>query len=163
MVVKQVDVVGAVIRNPAGEVLCARRSERMSIPLLWEFPGGKVEPGEEPRATLRREVGEELGCEVEVGELVADATHDYPGLTVRLITYECRVVAGVLEPREHAELRWVSPERLGELDWAPADLPTVARLTEQEIRPSPQPCRPSSGTHRRSGGTRRRSAGSAHP
>lgn len=98
------------------------------MPGLWEFPGGKVEPGEDPRATLRREIDEELGCRVEVGEMVADATHPYPGLTVRLITYACRVVAGVPVPREHAELRWVRPERLAGLEWAPADLPTVARL-----------------------------------
>lgn len=123
-----IEVVGAVIRSPDGRVLCALRSAGMSLPGLWEFPGGKIEPGEEPRACLRREIAEELGCEVEVGGLVADSTHAYPELTVRLRTYEARVVAGAPRAREHERLAWVEPEALGALEWAPADLETVRRV-----------------------------------
>jgi len=126
--VRQVDVVGAVIENEAGEVLCARRSDAMGRGGLWEFPGGKIEPGESPEESLRREIREELGCEIAVGEQIAEAVHGYPDLVVRLITYRARLTGGLPEAREHAELRWVPVGRLGELEWAPADLPTVRRL-----------------------------------
>lgn len=128
--VKQVEVVGAVIQNEAGEVLCAQRSPRMSQGGLWEFPGGKIEPGESPAESLRREIREELGCEIAVGERVADVTHPYPELTVRLITYRARLTGGSPTPKEHAELRWLPAAELGSLNWAPADLPTVQRLQE---------------------------------
>lgn len=125
---KHVDVVGAVIRNAAGEILCALRSPHMSMGGYWEFPGGKMEHGEAPRETLRREIAEELGCLVNVGDLVADATHAYPEVEVRLLTYAATVKLGEPEAREHAELRWLSPAQLPELNWAPADLPTVEKI-----------------------------------
>ncbi|MFZ5817576.1 MAG: (deoxy)nucleoside triphosphate pyrophosphohydrolase [Bacillota bacterium] len=125
---RQVDVVGAVIVNGAGEVLCAQRSDRMAQPGLWEFPGGKIEPGESPAQCLRREIREELHCEIEVGELIADITHPYPEITVRLLTYRARLVGGTPTPTEHARLAWVPVAELARLPWAPADIPTVERL-----------------------------------
>lgn len=140
---RQVDVVGAVIQNDAGEVLCARRSPQMSQGGLWEFPGGKIEPGESPAESLRREIREELGCEIDVGEQVADVIHPYPNLTVRLITYRARLAGGAPTPKEHAELRWLPVSALHRLDWAPADLPTVRRLqgnqAANDSRVSPLP------------------------
>lgn len=127
---RQIDVVGAVIRNAAGEVLCALRSQRMSMPGFWEFPGGKIEPDETPEEALRREIAEELGCQVTVGALVADASYTYPNAVVRLRTYEATVLAGEPRPREHERLAWLMPAALANLTWAPADLPTVRRLTE---------------------------------
>jgi 8-oxo-dGTP diphosphatase len=122
------DVVGAVIRDDAGLVLCALRGPGRALAGLWEFPGGKVGAGEPPEAALVREIREELTCEIVVRALLVDHTHAYPGVTVRLRTYEARVVAGEPRALEHAELRWLSPAALGELDWAPADVPTIARL-----------------------------------
>jgi 8-oxo-dGTP diphosphatase len=127
---KHVDVVGAVIRNAKGEILCAQRSQQMSMPGLWEFPGGKMEPGEDPQETLHREIREELGCEVRVGALVVDTTYAYPEVEVRLITYLAEVVSGEPAPLEHAKLSWVPLAELNRLNWAPADIPTVERLTE---------------------------------
>lgn len=127
---KQVDVVGAVIANERGEILCAQRSARMSQPGLWEFPGGKIEPGESPPESLQREIREELGCEIEVGDLVADITHGYPAVTVRLITYHARLTGGSPTPAEHAQLLWLPVSELDRLDWAPADIPTVERLRQ---------------------------------
>ncbi|PWK15973.1 (deoxy)nucleoside triphosphate pyrophosphohydrolase [Tumebacillus permanentifrigoris] len=125
---KTVDVVGAVIRNEKNEVLCALRSQNMSLPGLWEFPGGKIEPGETPQESLKREIIEELDCEIEVGELVADATHEYEKVIVHLITYFATVVGGEPKASEHEKLVWLPSEQLCSLNWAPADLPTLDKL-----------------------------------
>ena len=122
---KKVDVVGAVIYNEKNEVLCALRSQQMSLPGYWEFPGGKIEADETPQESLIREIKEELNCTIEVGELVADATHEYPSVIVRLITYKAKIVDGTPIANEHEKLVWLPIEQLGTLNWAPADLPTL--------------------------------------
>lgn len=125
------DVVGAVIFDDAGRILCALRGPGMSLAGHWEFPGGKVSPGEGPEAALRREIAEELGCRISVHELLVDHTHAYPQAFVRLRTYAARVVSGEPTAMEHAALRWVLPSELAGLTWAPADLPTIAWLERQ--------------------------------
>lgn len=130
---KKIDVVGAVILNENNEVLCALRSQMMSMPGLWEFPGGKIEPGETPEASLIREIEEELGCTIEVGGLIADAVHEYPAIIVRLITYSSKIVAGEPAAKEHEKLIWLPVNELSALEWAPADLPTIERLLKMEI------------------------------
>jgi len=126
--VKTVDVVGAVILNERNEVLCALRSQRMSLPGLWEFPGGKIEPNEDPRDTLAREIREELHCSIQVGKLVADVHHQYPGIIVHLQTYFAQVVDGQPLATEHEKILWLPLDQLAGLEWAPADIPTVDRL-----------------------------------
>ncbi|GAA4346627.1 (deoxy)nucleoside triphosphate pyrophosphohydrolase [Microbacterium rhizosphaerae] len=121
--VGQIEVVGAVLVDD-GRVLAARRGPQMDLPGMWEFPGGKVEAGETPQEALRRELIEELRCTVEVGDHVESTTHGHVVLT----TYFCRLVDGMPEPTEHSELRWVPPHELGDLEWAPADLPAVQLL-----------------------------------
>ncbi|GGI10912.1 (deoxy)nucleoside triphosphate pyrophosphohydrolase [Gottfriedia solisilvae] len=125
---KQIKVVGAVIRNNENRILCALRSPEMSLPNVWEFPGGKIEKGERPEETLVREVYEELGCEIEVFELVEDVLHEYPSIVVNLLTYEARIKTGRPVPNEHAKLAWKKISELEELEWAPADIPTVENL-----------------------------------
>ncbi len=125
---KTVKVVGAVSVNDNGEVLCALRSPNMSMPNLWEFPGGKVEQGEEPEESLVREIEEELGCRVEVYEMIENVVHEYPDIIVNLITYKTKIVEGLQKAKEHAELKWVPLEELYSLEWAPADIPTVDAL-----------------------------------
>jgi 8-oxo-dGTP diphosphatase len=125
---KQVDVVGAVIINEQDEVLCALRSQTMSLPGLWEFPGGKIEPNEAPEQSLRREIREELDCDIQVGAMVADTTHQYPNLIVRLMTFYATVIQGQPAPSEHEKLVWLPRTQLSELNWAPADIPTVDKL-----------------------------------
>lgn len=117
-------VVGAVIVRD-GHVLCARRGPGQSAAGLWEFPGGKVEPGESDSEALRREVREELCCEVQVGDFITSTRHRTPSGGVELTTYFCTVVAGEPAATEHECLLWLDPLRLQELDWAPADVPTM--------------------------------------
>ncbi|ABO65711.1 (deoxy)nucleoside triphosphate pyrophosphohydrolase [Geobacillus thermodenitrificans] len=123
-----IHVVGAAICNEQGDVLCALRGPQMSLPNVWEFPGGKVEEGESSEAALVREIREELGCTISVGKLLADVFHKYEHAIVHLQTYEARLIDGEPRAREHAELRWVPLSQLRTLAWAPADLPTVEAL-----------------------------------
>ncbi len=120
----QLVVVGAVIVR-AGQVLCARRGPVGALPGMWEFPGGKIEPGESAEQALRREILEELGCSIEVGQQITTTTHAYDFGVVRLTTYACSLTDGEPTPTEHDEIRWVPPAKLPELDWAPADIPAV--------------------------------------
>ena len=121
-------VVGAAIL--AGDrCLVARRGPGMSLPGLWEFPGGKVEPGESDRAALAREIREELGCDVEVGALLFRHAHDYPDLHVDLAFYDCALPEGA-EPRPLgvAGVEWAPPGSLGSYAFCPADLAVLPRL-----------------------------------
>ncbi|MCA0993497.1 8-oxo-dGTP diphosphatase MutT [Pseudalkalibacillus hwajinpoensis] len=125
---KKVKVVGAVIRNKQDEFLCALRSPTMSLPNLWEFPGGKIEEGETPEQTLIREIEEELDCEISVQEKVEEVLHEYPNVIVNLLTYESTIINGEPKAKEHAKLEWVSKNDLRSLEWAPADIPTIDKL-----------------------------------
>ena len=118
-------VVGAAI--VAGRrCLVTQRGPGMRLAGKWEFPGGKVEPGEEPRAALVREIREELGLETLPGELLATGS-DREG-TVRLDVYACALLGGSLHRREHAASRWIGHDEVAELDWAEADVPVLPAL-----------------------------------
>ncbi|MGS2751312.1 (deoxy)nucleoside triphosphate pyrophosphohydrolase [Bacillus zanthoxyli] len=125
---KKISVVGAVILNENNEILCALRSHKMTLPSHWEFPGGKVNKGENPQAALVREIKEELGCTIIIGKQLEVVEHEYENVIVHLTTYKARIVAGIPKALEHAELRWVSTSELKNLIWAQADIPTVDKL-----------------------------------
>ncbi|HZG58906.1 MAG TPA: 8-oxo-dGTP diphosphatase MutT [Anoxybacillus sp.] len=125
---KTVRVVGAVIYNEQNEILCALRSPEMSLPNLWEFPGGKIEEGENPEEALVREIREELGCTIKVYEKIEEVHHEYPSVIVNLLTYKTKIVEGEPKAKEHAELKWMPLTELHSLEWAPADIPTVEAL-----------------------------------
>lgn len=108
-----------------GLLLAVQRSASMSLPLKWEFPGGKIEPGEDAAGCLRREVREELGVEVEIGAALPTTSHDYPAFTVVLYPWRCRIAAGELKLHEHADARWLCAAELYSVDWAAADLPVL--------------------------------------
>lgn len=126
---KHVEVVGAVIVRD-GKILCAKRGGDGLLPGLWEFPGGKVEPTESKREALVREIFEELAAEVHVGAEIECTIHDYEFATVTLTTFYCSLVSGEPEKSEHSELLWLEPQELSSIDWAPADIPAVARIRE---------------------------------
>jgi 8-oxo-dGTP diphosphatase len=125
---KQINVVGAVIVRD-GAILCAQRGSVGSLSGLWEFPGGKIEPGETARAALQREIVEELDCVVAVGVKVTTTTYPYDFADVTLTTFWCELVSGTPTLTEHANLLWLAPSELGTLDWAPADIPAVRIIT----------------------------------
>lgn len=131
---KQISVVGAVIVH-RGAVLCAQRGPAGSLPGYWEFPGGKIEPGETARVALEREIVEELKCVVNVGDEVTTTTHAYDFGDVTLTTFWCRLVSGAPTLTEHAEVRWVAPNDLFTLEWAPADIPAVRKIAAHSTPP----------------------------
>jgi 8-oxo-dGTP diphosphatase len=108
-----------------GLVLAAQRSATMSLPLKWEFPGGKIEPGESPEGCLRREVLEELGLRVKVRRALPPHTHCYASFAVTLYPFICAIESGVIVLHEHEAITWLPPQRLRELDWAEADHPVI--------------------------------------
>lgn len=126
MEVKIIPVVCAIIEQD-NLVLCALRSERMSLPGKWEFPGGKLEVNELPEEALIREIKEELNVEIKIIEALPFAEHSYiPEKTIRLIPFRCNILSDN-SPRatEHSELRWMKKDELLQLDWAAADVPIV--------------------------------------
>lgn len=130
---KTIEVVGAVIENERGEILCALRSPDMSLPNLWEFPGGKIESGEAHAEALQREIREELSCEIAVADAVEHTLHEYEAIFVHLHTYKATITNGTPAASEHAELRWVKPSSLHELEWAPADIPAIHTLQQLSV------------------------------
>lgn len=121
-----VEVVCAVLRRE-GTLLVARRPAGKKLAGLWEFPGGKIEPGETAEAALRRELREELGCEAGVLRRGPVILHEYPWCTVRMHSFECALGAGSPEPAalEHDEIAWIMPAEMLRLDLAPADAPLI--------------------------------------
>ncbi|MDN4606618.1 (deoxy)nucleoside triphosphate pyrophosphohydrolase [Sporosarcina highlanderae] len=128
---KAVHVVGAVIENKEGQILAALRGPEMSLANYWEFPGGKIEAGETKQEALKREILEELGCVIEVFSPVEDTTYEYEKVVVRLETFMAKVIEGVPKVSEHAELKWVPKDKLYSLNWAPADIPAIEKLSKQ--------------------------------
>jgi 8-oxo-dGTP diphosphatase len=115
-----------------GRVLIARRPPGKSMAGLWEFPGGKVEQGELPEATVIRELSEELGIDVTAACLapLTFASHSYDDFHLVMPLYVCRRWQGRVTPREGQELAWVRPVRLGDYPMPPADEPLVAHLRD---------------------------------
>ena len=108
-----------------GLVLAARRSAAMSMPLKWEFPGGKIHPGESPEECLRRELLEELGIHARVGQSLPTSSHSYPSFDITLHPFLCTIDSGEIVLHEHAAIAWLPSDELKTLDWAEADLPVI--------------------------------------
>lgn len=113
-----------------GKVLVARRAPGFRHAGVWEFPGGKIEPGESPESCLARELAEEFGIATRVGGLVIRSDYAYDFATVRIHAYRVEWLSGEMTPRDHDAIEWVCPEALLTMDLLPADIPIARRITE---------------------------------
>ena len=131
MSVKVVLVAACALIDADGRVLIAQRPEGKSMAGLWEFPGGKVDPGERPEDALIRELKEELGIVVQEACLapLTFASHTYEDFHLLMPLYVCRRWEGTVTPREGQKLSWVRPNRLREYPMPPADIPLISHLT----------------------------------
>ena len=125
-------VVACALVDADRRVLIAQRPEGKAMAGLWEFPGGKVEPGETPEAALIRELSEELGISTQTACLapVSFASHSYENFHLLMPLYACRKWQGVPQPREHIALKWVRPQALRDFAMPPADEPLIAALCD---------------------------------
>ncbi len=129
--VKQV-VAALMVRGP--EILCCQRTEYQALPLKWEFPGGKIEPGENPPEALVRELEEELGVNAEIGAKVAQVQHRYHnGNAVELHFFVVERFDGELQNRIFREIRWVNRRDLPTLDFLDADRTLVQQIASGEL------------------------------
>ena len=122
-----VHVAAAIIQRD-GVILAARRAHGMDG---WEFPGGKVEPGETKEEALIRECREELDVTVAVEEVFMEVTHEYPDLTVHLTLFHAKIVEGVPKKLEHNDIRWLTAEEIDRFPFCPADEEILKRLKQK--------------------------------
>jgi len=120
-------VTAGIVRSD-NKILITQRKATAVHPLMWEFPGGKVELGEDPRQAVRRELMEELAIKVKVERVFDVVFHRYPEREVLLIAYECLWIGGEILERDVAAYRWMHPKDFGALSFLAADLPLVQRL-----------------------------------
>ncbi|MEN1960954.1 8-oxo-dGTP diphosphatase MutT [Luteimonas sp. MJ246] len=140
---KPVDVAAAVISDASGRILLARRTANRDLAGLWEFPGGKREPGETPEAALARELHEELGIEARIGAHLITVPQAYPDKRLRLDVRHVTRWTGIPRGREGQALAWVPPHKLPSYAMPPADIPVVAALLQPALYAiSPQPAAP---------------------
>ena len=124
---KTINVVAAVIFK-GGRVFASQRGYG-AFKDGWEFPGGKVEAGESPEEALRREIREELETEIRVGELIDTIEYDYPDFHLSMRCYACEIISGNLHLIEHEAARWLSAGQLYSVDWLPADISLIPKIT----------------------------------
>ena len=121
-------VVGAVFHDGERFLAC-RKKPGKPLEGHWEFPGGKIEPGETPEQALAREIREELNLIAEVGQKVTTTTYEYDFATIELTTFYCTLVDGDLRLTDHDDTKWVTSTEATHLTWAPADIPAVEAIT----------------------------------
>ncbi len=124
---RRIVVVGAMIEQD-GKYLITQRSPRGSLPLLWEFPGGRVEEGESNEAALARELKEEMGIEVEVRHEAMHVHHNYPDYDIDFHVYRCRLTGGTINNLRVHDHQWVAPTELDQYEFPAADQKTFEQL-----------------------------------
>ena len=123
-----IDVVCGVIEDGQGRYLACLRPQGKHLGGLWEFPGGKVDPGESPETALVRELIEELGVVVAVGKALVPVEWTYDRSRIRLLPFICHILTGSPQALEHEELLWCAPDEFDSLVWADADLPVLEQI-----------------------------------
>lgn len=127
---KVTQVVAALIWDGDRFLACQRPAHK-ARGLLWEFVGGKVEPGETPQQALIRECREELAVEVSVGSVFMQVLHEYPDLLVQLTLFNCSIASGVPQMLEHNDIRWITVEEIPNFDFCPADVDILEKLQRE--------------------------------
>ena len=123
-------VVAALIWDGPRFLICQRPAHK-ARGLLWEFVGGKIEPGESGEEALIRECREELDITVSVGDVFMQVVHRYPDITVELTLYHATIAAGVPRKLEHADLQWITPQQISHYDFCPADVEILEKITQE--------------------------------
>ena len=124
-----VEVVAALIWDENRFLICQRPANKARA-LLWEFVGGKVEPGETGQQALVRECQEELAVTLSVGDVFMEVVHEYPDITVHLVLYHATIAQGVPQKLEHNDIRWITPAEIPEFDFCPADDEILKKIIE---------------------------------
>lgn len=124
-------VAGAIVNN--GKVFAAQRGNHGKTAFKWEFPGGKIDPGETPEQALAREFKEELLINVKVEELVNFTKDEYEDVIINLSTYKCSLISGEPTLTEHINMKWANKEELDKLEFAEADTPTIQKIKERYL------------------------------
>ena len=132
-IIKAINVVAAVIRH--GDKIFATQRGYGDFKDRWEFPGGKIEPGEDPKEALVREIKEELDTEIKVGNLIKTVETDYPTFHITMHVYWCEIVNGELTLLEHEAAKWleIDSKLPTAVDWLPADLEVILKLLGDEV------------------------------
>lgn len=129
---KTIDVVAGIVINQKNEILCVKRSEEMSLPNLWEFPGGKIEKEESVFEALKRELWEELEIVGDMSkEIFLETLYEYEKIKVNLICIKVKNISKEPVLKEHSEKLWLKREEMNRLKWAPADMNTVKKLQKE--------------------------------
>ncbi len=125
-------VAGAIIKD--NKVFAAQRGDRGETRFKWEFPGGKLEPGETPEQALARELREELKINVKVHELITKIVDEYPTQILHIDTYRCELISGEPVLTEHLAMAWNSKEDLDKLEFSKADTPTLEKIKKEYLK-----------------------------
>ena len=123
---KQIEVVTAIIHRDGAYFATQRGYGEFEG--IWEFPGGKIEPGEGREDALKREIQEELGVDITIGELLCTTEYDYPTFHLTMHCYLCSVASGEIELREHKSAQWLTAETLDTVEWLPADITLIEKI-----------------------------------
>ena len=123
------EVVAALIWDKDKFMICQRPAHK-SRGLLWEFVGGKVEPGETKEQALIRECQEELAVTLSIGDIFMDVVHEYPDLTIHLTLFSATIAEGVPQKLEHNDIKWIAPSEISNYEFCPADVEILKKITE---------------------------------
>ena len=126
-----IEVVAAMIWDKDKFMICQRPSHKARA-LLWEFAGGKVEPGETKEQALIRECQEELAVTLSVGDVFMDVVHEYPDITVHLTLFNATISKGIPQKLEHNDIQWITPAEIPQYDFCPADTGILLQLKQQQ-------------------------------
>lgn len=129
----QTMIVTAAIIIDGPKILIAQRKKGTHLEMKWEFPGGKLEPGEDPETCLEREIKEELALDIKVNSIFQVVSHKYELRHIVMLCYICEVLQGTPECIECNDFRWVTLDEIGEYDFAPADIPVVEKLLKTTL------------------------------